>query len=146
MAKMRAGSLTNVKKMNEGVYVLKITACEDNYDENGSVSYKFINSKGESFKQTIFFTYNDEVSEANVKRWNTLVHRALNKSDDEDLGDIDFSDIVDCYVKGYVKHNAKGYVELDIWNKENRLEYANDFGFESIGEDLDLDDELDDLD
>ena len=136
MAKMRVGKEKNgFKIMDEGVTILKITECEDKYDDFKKVSYTFSNSSGTTFKKTFTFVTKNEINETVKDLWTTLTRRALNLPKDEEP-DVEFSDLVGTYVKGYVKHNTytvqsgehageeRTNAELDIWSKEFPLENA----------------------
>lgn len=142
------------RMVSEGVHVLKIASCKDEYDTFDSVSYTLTDETGANLNVNFQFVNGDgDVNETAVNQYATLAKAAMNVSTDDDVYGFEFKDLVGQYVKGYVAHTKsiakKGknagkeltYANLDIWNKSNRLEHAD----APEADDID-DDDLDDLD
>lgn len=158
MAKMKVGK-AGFSLIPEGVHVFKVVSCEDKYEEFDKVSYELQTSSGQKVTNRFNFV-NDkgEVNDIGVFYWSKFARACLNLRVDEEP-EIDFSDLVGCYVEAEVKHNT--YIAKSGDHKGEELTGANlvdktyaptkgfgskkdNDGFENIPDELDdLDDFLD---
>lgn len=158
MAKMKVGKV-GFSLIPEGVHVFKVVSCEDKYDDYDRVSYELQNSAGQKITNRFTFV-NDkgEVNEISSFYWSKFARACLNLGANEEP-EIDFSDLVGCYVEAEVKHNT--YIAKSGDHKGEELTGANlidktyapttgfdskkdEDGFEDVPEDDDLDDFLND--
>lgn len=156
MAKMKVGKV-GFSLIPEGVHVFKVVSCEDKYDDYDRVSYELQNSAGQKITNRFnFVNEKGEVNEISSFYWSKFARACLNLGANEEP-EIEFSDLVGCYVEAEVKHNK--YIAKSGEHKGEELTGANlidktyaptngfgskkdDDGFEEV-EDEDLDDFLD---
>lgn len=90
----------------EGTYIFKVTKCEDEYEDDGIVEYTLQAASGQTIRNRFNFVDGlGEVNEIAAYYWSKFARAALNLSPDDEP-EIDFSDLVDCYVKAEVEHNT----------------------------------------
>lgn len=105
MAKMkvRKASFTLIP---EGVHVLKVMSCNDKYEDFDYVEYELQNSAGLKVKNRFNFVDNKgEVNEIGAYYWSKFARACLNLGTNDDP-EIDFSDLVGCYVQAEVYHDT----------------------------------------
>lgn len=158
MAKMKVGKV-GFSLIPEGVHVFKVVGCVDKYEKFDKVSYELQVASGQ--KITVNFNFVDskgEVNEIATYYWSKFARACLNLGANEEP-EIDFSDLIGCYVEAEVKHNTyiakSGNHAGEEMTGANILDksYAPASGFpgsntapKSPVEDTDEDDDLDDLD
>ena len=157
MAKMKVGKV-GFSLISEGVHVFKVVGCEDKYEDFSKVEYELQNASGQKISNRFnFVDSKGEVNEIGAYYWSKFARACLNLGANEEP-EIDFSDLVGCYVEAEVKHNT--YVAKSGEHKGEEMKganlvdrsYAPTQGFKSAVEDEDddfrdiTDDELDDLD
>ena len=153
MAKMKVGKV-GFSLISEGVHVFKVVSCEDKYEDYDRVSYELQTSSGQ--KITNRFNFVDgkgEVNEIGTFYWSKFARACLNLGANEEP-EIDFSDLVGCYVEAEVKHNT--YIAKSGDHKGEELTGANlvdksyaptkGFGSEKASEASTNDSDSDDLD
>lgn len=153
MAKMKVGKV-GFSLIPEGVHVFKVVSCEDKYEDYDRVSYELQTSSGQ--KITNRFNFVDgkgEVNEIGTFYWSKFARACLNLGANEEP-EIDFSDLVGCYVEAEVKHNT--YIAKSGDHKGEELTGANlidksyaptkGFGSEKASEANTNDNDSDDLD
>lgn len=122
MAKMKVGKV-GFSLIPEGVHVFKVVSCEDKYEDYDRVSYELQTSTGQ--KITNRFNFVDgkgEVNEIGTFYWSKFARACLNLGANEEP-EIDFSDLVGCYVEAEVKHNT--YIAKSGDHKGEELTGAN---------------------
>lgn len=157
MAKMKVGKV-GFSLIPEGVHVFKVTSCEDKYEDFGRVSYELQTASGQKITNRFnFVDAKGEVNEIGAFYWSKFARACLNLGANDEP-EIDFSELVGCYVEAEVKHNT--YIAKSGEHKGEELtganlidkSYASTTGFgndksdsnEDIEEDDDLDSFLDD--
>ncbi len=98
MAKMKVGKV-GLSLIPEGVHVFKVVGCVDKYEKFDKVSYKLQVASGQ--KITINFNFVDskgEVNEIATYYWSKFARACLNLGANEEP-EIDFSDLIGCYVE-----------------------------------------------
>ncbi len=156
MAKMKVGK-AGFSLIPEGVHVFKVISCEDKYEDYDKVSYELQTASGQKITNRFNFV-NDkgEVNEIGTFYWSKFARACLNLGANEEP-EIDFSDLVGCYIEAEVKHNT--YIAKSGEHKGEELTGANlldksyapakGFGPDKASQDdssdgVDLDDFLDD--
>lgn len=150
MAKMKVGKV-GLSLISEGVHVFKVVSCDDKYEDFDKVSYELQTSSGQKINNR--FTFVDskgEVNEIGTYYWSKFARACLNLRAYEEP-EIDFSDLVGCYVEAEVKHNT--YIAKSGEHKGEEMKganlidktYAPARGFAGAKE-TDDNDDLDDLD
>lgn len=125
----------------EGTYIFKVAACEDKYEDFGKVIYTLQMQDGRTIKNKFtFVTSLGEVNETAAYYWSVFAHACLNLPKDEEL-DIDFNELVGCYVKAEVIHTP-GKKEGVTWANVSDKSYTFASGFDGGDSDADLDDFL----
>lgn len=122
MAKMKVGKV-GFSLIPEGVHVFKVVSCEDKYEDYDRVSYELQTSSGQ--KITNRFNFVDgkgEVNEIGTFYWSKFARACLNLGANEEP-EIDFSDLVGCYVEAEVKHNT--YIAKSGDHKGEEMTGAN---------------------
>lgn len=122
MAKMRVGKVGG-NLIPEGVHVFKVVKCEDKYEDFDKVEYELQNSSGQKITNRFnFVDTNGEVNEIGAYYWFKFARACLNLGANEEP-EIDFSDLVGCYVEAEVKHNT--YIAKSGERKGEELTGAN---------------------
>lgn len=122
MAKMKVGK-TGFSLIPEGVHVFKVVGCTDKYEDFDKVSYELQVASGQ--KITTNFNFVDskgEVNEIATYYWSKFARACLNLGANEEP-EIDFSDLVGCYVEAEVKHNT--YIAKSGDHKGEEMTGAN---------------------
>lgn len=151
MAKMKVGKV-GFSLISEGVHVFKVVSCKDKYDDFGNVEYELQTSSGQKITNRFnFVDAKGEVNDIGTFYWFKFARACLNLGANEEP-EIDFSDLVGCYVEAEVKHNT--YIAKSGDHKGEELTGANlvdksyaptkGFGGNEESESADLDDDLDD--
>lgn len=105
MAKMKIGKV-GFSLIPEGVHVFKVVSCKDKYEDFGNVEYELQTSAGQKITNRFnFVDAKDEVNETAVFYWSKFARACLNLAANEEP-EIDFSDLVGCYVEAEIKHNT----------------------------------------
>ena len=148
MAKMKVGKIGG-SLISEGVHVFKVVACTDKYEDFGNVEYELQTSSGQKVKNRFnFVDGKGEVNEICTYYWFRFARACLNLGANDEP-EIDFSDLVGCYVEAEVKHST--YIVKQGENKgEERTAanlidktYATAIGFEDAEAPADEDDNED---
>lgn len=135
----------------EGVHVFKVVGCTDKYEDFDKVEYELQNSAGQKISNRFNFVDDKgEVNEIGAYYWSKFARACLNLGANEEP-EIDFSDLVGCYVEAEVKHNT--YIAKSGEHKGEEMtganlidkSYAPANGFPGANA-SDTDDEDDDLD
>ena len=153
MAKMKVGKV-GFSLIPEGVHVFKVVGCEDKYEDFDKVEYELQNSAGQKITNRFnFVDAKGEVNEIGTYYWSKFARACLNLGANEEP-EIDFSDLVGCYVEAEVKHNT--YVAKSGEHKGEEMKGANlvdksyapakGFGSSHVDDGDVNDDEDDDLD
>lgn len=144
MAKIKL-SESNFTIVPEGVTVFKITEVDESkYDDFGKINIKMTTDKGISHVERFsFIKANGDSNEGAIKAFSFMARKALNN---QNLDEIEASDLVGCYLKAEVKHETRegtgeyaGKIYTDV--RLNNYEVAN--GFEGGDADTNEDDDLD---
>lgn len=105
MAKMKVGKV-GFSLIPEGVHVFKVVGCTDKYEDFDKVEYELQNSAGQKISNRFnFVDEKGEVNEISTFYWSKFARACLNLGANEEP-EIDFSDLVGCYVEAEVKHNT----------------------------------------
>lgn len=122
MAKMKVGKV-GFSLIPEGVHVFKVVACEDKYEDFGKVSYDLLTASGQKISNR--FTFVDakgEVNEMATYYWTKFARACLNLGANDEP-EIDFSDLIGCYVEAEVKHSS--YIAKSGEHKGEEMTGAN---------------------
>lgn len=151
MAKMKVGK-AGFSLIPEGVHVFKVVGCEDKYEDFDKVEYELQTSSGQKITTRFSFVdSNGEVNEIGTYYWSKFARACLNLGANEEP-EIDFSDLVGCYVEAEVKHNTyiakTGKFAGEEMTGANLVDksYAPANGFHGATASADAEDEDDDLD
>ena len=105
MAKMKVGK-TGFSLIPEGVHVFKVVGCTDKYEDFNKVEYELQTSSGQKISNRFnFLDAKGDVNEIGVYYWSKFARACLNLGANEEP-EIDFSDLVGCYLQAEVKHNT----------------------------------------
>lgn len=143
----------------EGRYTFKVVECNDEYEKYDTVSYTLQASNGQKvFKNFNFVNADGEVNTISIYYWSKFARACLNNIDADDEPEIEFNELVNCFVSVEVKHvkyTAKsgkyaGEERTKVETIDKTFEPATGFeNAQDTSEDdsnEDLEDELDDLD
>ena len=152
MAKMKVGKIGG-SLISEGAHVFKVVSCTDKYEDFDKVEYELQTASGQKVKNRFNFVDNKgEVNEIGTYYWFKFARACLNLGANEEP-EIDFSDLVGCYVEAEVKHStytvkegenkgeertsanlvdktyapAKGFEKSEVSNDEEDIEDMDDF-------------------
>ena len=134
--------------MPEGTYVFKVVKVDESkYEKFGKLSITLQTADGRQHTETFSLTRdNGEVNEGAINAFSYFAHVCLN---DFTIEDFDTRDLIGCFIRAEIVHTqsnkinektGKPYINANLGDKEPAL------GFETSGDDDDLDDDLDDLD
>lgn len=119
MAKMKVGKV-GFSLIPEGTHVFKVVDCKDKYEDFDYVEYELQNSSGQKVTNRFNFTDSKgEVNEIGVYYWSKFARACLNLGANEEP-EIDFSDLVGCYIEAEVKHNTFTYKNGDRKGEEGK--------------------------
>ena len=122
MAKMKVGRV-GFSLIPEGVHVFKVVGCTDKYEDFGKVEYELQTSSGQKINNRFnFVDTKGEVNEIGVYYWSKFARACLNLGANEEP-EIDFADIVGCYIEAEVKHGT--YIAKNGDRKGEELTSAN---------------------
>lgn len=122
MAKMKVGKV-GFSLIPEGVHVFKVVSCTDKYDDFGRVEYELQTASGQKVSNRFNFVDDKgEVNEIGTYYWFKFARACLNLGANEEP-EIDFSDLVGCYVEAEVKHST--YIVKQGENKGEERTSAN---------------------
>ena len=151
MAKMKVGKV-GFSLIPEGTHVFKVVGCTDKYEDFDKVEYELQNSAGQKISNRFNFVDDKgEVNEIGTYYWSKFARACLNLGANEEP-EIDFSDLVGCYVEAEVKHHT--YIAKSGEHKGEEMKganlidksYAPTNGFRGDNaSDTDEDDDLDDF-
>lgn len=151
MAKFKVGK-AGFSLIPEGTHVLKVVDCTDKYEDFGKVSYELQNASGQKISNRFnFIDAKGEVNEIGAFYWSKFARACLNLGANEEP-EIEFSDLVGCYVEAEVKHNT--YIAKSGERKGEEMtganlvdkSYSTATGFEGSNKSPIEDDDIDDLD
>lgn len=122
MAKMKVGKV-GFSLIPEGVHVFKVVSCTDKYEDFDKVEYELQTSSGQKITNRFNFVDDKgEVNEIGSYYWFKFARACLNLGANDEP-EIDFSDLVGCYVEAEVKHNT--YIAKSGERKGEELTSAN---------------------